>query len=258
MLWEVLIIGSFWWWILAVVWFCFLIFLIEEERGTFGTFVVLLGLTAVQLFSDFNLVGWIWKNPLWIGVGAVGYVVIGSIWATVKWTFFAKDQREKYEEEKERWLQPENLRDHASTLRSRSRAGEIEQSKAEQLKRWADALETAAANGGGELTNALKPAWTNYRVVGARYWNNPKVDEDYIPTEVPHPKNHKASIMRWGGHWPWSMFWALLNDPIRWVGKQIYKRMSILLVAIGQREFAGVEDDFMIEEDDSGQLPEAE
>lgn len=255
MLWEVLIIGSFWWWLITAGWFCFLVFLIEEEKGTVGSFFVLLGLAAVQLFSDFNLCGWMWANPMWVGIGTVGYFVIGAMWGCLKWTLFARDQRERYDEAKEYWLEPDSLKRTATNLRVRanrqgsSPGGGVSDTRKAQLIRWADALDAAAAQGGGTLTDALKPAWTNERADGMRrYQEN---ETDVMPVEVPHPKNHKARIMRWIGHWPWSAFWTVLNDPIRRICKMLYKRMTIILVSIGQRQFAGVEDDFVIEEDEN-------
>lgn len=253
MLWEVLLIGSFWWWLLSFGWFCILIFLIEEERGTLGTFTILLGLAVVQLFSDFNIVKWMWENPLWVGAGAISYFVIGAVWGTIKWTLFSKDKREKYDESKEYWLEPENLKRTATNLRSRASKKGVSDTRKAQIERWANALDAAAAQGGGVLTDALKPAWTNERADARRRWE--EEETDVMPVEIPHPKDNKARIMRWMGHWPWSMFWTMLNDPIRRIAKMVYKRMTVILVSIGQRSFAGVEDDFVIEDNEDDVAP---
>ena len=250
MLWEVLIIGSAWWWLTSFAAFCFLVYLIEEERGTFATFTMIAVAATVQLFSDFNLVKWAWENPLYVGAGILGYIVVGCIWSVTKWRFFSHNLREKYDEAKEYWLEPDNLKRTATNLRSRARKNDVADNRKTQLTRWADALEAAAAQGGGTLTDALKPAWTQERADNSRHWDSG--DTDVMPIEIPHPKNHKARIMRWGGHWPWSMFWTLLNDPLRWIGKWIYKKMTVILVGIGMNAFKGVEDDFVIETDEDG------
>ena len=249
MLWEVLLVGSLWWWVVSLGFFCFLIYLIEEEKGTGCTFTILLALGVVQCFSDFNIAAWMWANPMWVGIGAVGYFAIGAMWGVVKWTLYSKDQREKYDEAKESWLEPENLKRTATELHRQARnRSDITSKRKEQMNRWADALNAAAAQGGGTLTDALKPAWTNERAERKQNWNDHRTN--VMPLEIPHPKNNKARIMRWMGHWPWSMFWTILNDPIRRISKMVYKRMTIILVSIGQRQFAGVEDDFVIEDDD--------
>tara|TARA_Y100000034_G_scaffold103692_1_gene129575 strand:- start:45057 stop:45845 length:789 start_codon:yes stop_codon:yes gene_type:complete len=253
MLWEVLIIGSFWFWIITLGWFCLLVYLIEEERGTVGTVFVILGIAGLQCFSDFNIVGWLWKNPLYVGIGVVGYVVIGALWGLLKFRLFASDKREKYDEAKEHWLESHSLKQTARDLRTRAGRQEIADARRVQLNRWASACEAAANAGGGTLTDALKPAWTQYRADRRRHWEENETDQ--MPVEIPHPKDHKARIMRWIGHWPWSMFWTILNDPLRRIGKAIYKRMTVILVAIGQKAFQGVEDDFVIEENNTGNDP---
>jgi hypothetical protein len=248
MWWEILIVGSLWFNLMAFGWFCLLVWMIEEERGTVGSFLILAGLGVIQLFSDFNVVAWLWHNPMWVAIGAVGYFVIGAIWGTTKWTLFSRDKREKYDEEKEEWLRPDSLRNTAQRLRKRStseRNGIVTPERKAQLVRWADACTAAAAQGGGELTDALKPAWTNSRDQGSYHYE--AGERDVMPTVIPHPKDHKARILRWMGHWPWSLFWTLLNDPIRRIAKMLYKRMSIILVSIGQRSFAGTENDFVVE-----------
>jgi hypothetical protein len=141
------------------------------------------------------------------------------------------------------------LKRTATNLRSRATKSGVSDNRKAQILRWADACDAAAAQGGGTLTDALKPAWTNERAETRRRWE--EEETDVMPVEIPHPKNHKARIMRWMGHWPWSLFWTLLNDPIRRICKVLYKRMTIILVSIGQRQFAGVEDDFVIEEDEN-------
>jgi hypothetical protein len=248
MLLEFLIIGSFWWWLLSFATLCFLVFLIEEEKGAVATFALLLGVGIVQLFSDFDLVGWMWENPLSMGVGFISYFVVGAFWGTIKFRFFVCDKREQYDEAKEAWLEPDNLRNHAQQLQVRVDR-DVSDDRQAQLQRWADALENAAVMGGRELTDALKPAWTDYLAHTKQKFQQDETN--MMPVEIPHPKDHKARIMRWMGHWPWSMLWTLINDPFRRICKMLYKRMTVILVDIAQEAFAGVEDDFVIEENEA-------
>ncbi len=38
----------------------------------------------------------------------------------------------------------------------------------------------------------------------------------------PRLRDHKGQIITWMAYWPWSVFWTLLNDPIRWAFEEIY------------------------------------
>jgi len=251
MLWEVLIIGSFWFYALAFGLFVFLVCLTESEKGTWGAITLICTAGIIQLFSDFSVFGWLWDNPLWACVYFGGYFVVGAIWATIKWTLFSRNLREKYDEAKEEWLEPERLKSYAQRLKQWANK-ENNNTYRERYTRWATALENAATENAGELTDTLKPAWTHYRANpnAYRYDHIAGNQENEKPIEIPHPKHHKSKIYRWIGHWPWSLFWTFLNDPIRKICKAIYKRMSIIFVSIAQKAFKGIEDDFVVEDED--------
>lgn len=59
----------------------------------------------------------------------------------------------------------------------------------------------------------------------------------------PDPSQHTSRILTWIGHWPFSLLWTLINDPVRRMVKAIYQRLKNVYRAIGKRAFAGVEDE---------------
>jgi len=248
MWWDILVIGGLWFNLISIAWFCLLVFLIENDYGTVGGFAIFVGVAIVQLFSNFNIVGWMWANPWLILLATGGYFVIGACWGIFKWTLFARDKREKYDEEKAEWLTVDALKRTAKDLRRRvnNESHEFSPERKTQLMRWAAACDAAAAQGGGVLIDELKPAWTNSRSMSERYHYEDD-EQDVMPTVIPHPKDHTARITRWMGYWPWSLFWTILNDPIRRICKWMYKRISVVLVSIGARSFDGTEDDFVVE-----------
>lgn len=62
------------------------------------------------------------------------------------------------------------------------------------------------------------------------------------------PKNHKGDISMWIAYWPWSMTWTLLNDPIKRIGKWIYRKISGILETISATAFAGTENYLLTKE----------
>lgn len=88
-----------------------------------------------------------------------------------------------------------------------------------------------------------------------------KVEGDTIPDELkaewlgknnyysrqfikPNAKKSIALIMSWMAYWPWSMFWTLINDPIKKAFKAIFLELQVYYQRIADKAFAGLEDNF--------------
>ncbi len=54
---------------------------------------------------------------------------------------------------------------------------------------------------------------------------------------------NKPRICNWIMYWPWSLLWALINDPVRWAGRQIHKAISSAMQKISDIGFKGTEGD---------------
>ncbi|MBU1179759.1 hypothetical protein KJ885_02345 [Patescibacteria group bacterium] len=61
----------------------------------------------------------------------------------------------------------------------------------------------------------------------------------------PKARENKARILTWMIYWPWSMFWTLINDPIKRFFKFIYERLQKVYQKIADSVYKGVEDDFL-------------
>src|SRR5262245_3868069 len=59
----------------------------------------------------------------------------------------------------------------------------------------------------------------------------------------PRARQHKNSILTWMAYWPWSMFWTILNDPVRKACRFIYRHIHDYLQEISDNAFKGVEAD---------------
>ncbi len=68
-------------------------------------------------------------------------------------------------------------------------------------------------------------------------------------TTRPLVRQHKALILMWMCCWPWSLVWALLNDPIRQAFRYIYAKTAELMDAMSKKTFASTEVHLMTSEE---------
>lgn len=97
-------IGSIGFWLLFSAISLLVIFAEEAERvglalgGLIGAFV------ALALWGDFNVVKEAVENPALVAVLFAGYFVAGAVWSVIKWSFYVRDRRYRYEEDKMKFL----------------------------------------------------------------------------------------------------------------------------------------------------------
>lgn len=60
----------------------------------------------------------------------------------------------------------------------------------------------------------------------------------------PIARENKARIMSWMVYWPWSMFWTVINDPIKKAFKAIFQELQATYQRISDKAFEGIEDNF--------------
>jgi hypothetical protein len=59
----------------------------------------------------------------------------------------------------------------------------------------------------------------------------------------PKARRHKSRILVWMAYWPWSLFWTMLNDPVRKAFRYIFHHIHDYLQEISDNAFKGVEED---------------
>lgn len=59
-------------------------------------------------------------------------------------------------------------------------------------------------------------------------------------TIPPSPTEYTKTILMWIGHWPFSLLWTLVNDPVKRIVRWIYARLQVVYAAISGHNFAGV------------------
>lgn len=203
MLTSLLVVGSFWFWGLIGLETILLLLWIEWEYSGWATFSLIVTALLFQ-FNGINIFSYVTANPSIIGYGAAFYLAAGTIWSIVKWFFFTRMMRERYDDFKTNFL----LNKHVEGT-----------SIPEDLK--ADFKES--------LENIGRYSYGN--------------NENKIEIR-PQVNQHKAQIYLWMVYWPWSMIWTIINDPVRRVFRWIYTQIRATLQAISDHVWKGTENDF--------------
>lgn len=205
MIWELFLIGTFWFWALIAVEFFWLLACLHQENG-WGIGLSLLGLGAILwLFGDFNVFAWIWTNPILMLECAAGYLLIGVGWSLSRWKMFCVDVREVLQETRSEFLRDKKITEITD----------------EHRDDWRDRLRNAT--------------WPHTQ----KSWRS----IDSIDDIIPQAGEHKGTIMYWMGYWPLSMLWFFLHDMIERFFTAIYRKLKRLFQSIAQATFAGIQDD---------------
>lgn len=222
------VVGSMWFWILLFCWFCAMVYAIEKDNGMWWPTATLILMTAVLLVFGTgitDLLYWIRHNPALTAAYAVGYFIIGAVYAGMpygKWYWFVHDVLDCNRERKAVWLS--KWEDNRDELKERiddwERTGTSKHSP-DKAKQLADEY-NAWAGCGGRMTAELLPYWRDYEK-SQRF-----VDSFGQSWAISKPllRDHKSRITSWIVYWPPVLFWSLLNDPLRRIGRCLYNMMQ--------------------------------
>lgn len=85
-----------WFWIVAIETILMLRFMAKDWGGG-ATVSLIVSLLLLQFLAGVNIWGYILANPFTVILYALGYFAIGIIWSFVKWYFYLKGVKLKYE-----------------------------------------------------------------------------------------------------------------------------------------------------------------
>lgn len=230
------VVGTMWFWLLVFCWFCAMVYAIEKDRGMWWPTATLILMTAVLLLFGTgvtDLLHWMRQNPLWTGIYVVGYFIIGAVYTGMpygKWYWFVHDVLDCNRERKAVWLSrwEERYNELQATMATtaiaapeswqKNGAAQHSSTKYEALK----AEYAAWAGCGGRMTTELLP-----------YWREFEKSQQFVdtfgqswPITKPLLRAHKSRITSWIVYWPPVLFWSLLNDPLRRIGRCLYNIMQ--------------------------------
>jgi hypothetical protein len=106
---ELFMIGTFWFWALIAAEIILLFMFVEYENGFGATASLLIFGAALQWCGDVDLIGFAFGNPLRLAIVVAAYFLLGGVWGTIKWWIYAKDRLEEYEELRDEFLRDKNL-----------------------------------------------------------------------------------------------------------------------------------------------------
>ena len=204
----------------------------------------------MQLAGGVDLLNWARNHVEWLAGGAVGYLVSGTIWGVVKWYFFTKKMagatEENYKQARKDFLlkgivHPDDAPKCAPEQQLRGvfgRIGEFLYGGVQPVDSVGKPLRRINVSDATEETPVppeLRAAWQ--AVVQQGYYHNGRATINIIP---PRPNDYKSTILMWLTFWPASLFWTLLNDPVRAAFRHIYASLVRTLQDISNRAYSDV------------------
>lgn len=200
---ELFVFMSLPFWGLLLFELVFLFSCVSYKTNTPAIISILLLLVVLQFFGQIPIFQFIYENPLVILIYFLSYLLIGIIWAVIKWYLFVVDNYHKYDE----------LMDSFIGIKKSERA-EIVKNKLtpEQIKEW-------------KIFFSKNSRFSEYN-----FWG---VYQEYNLIDYkPNPKNYKNNITNWLMLWPFSLLNTLFADFLFKLFKHIYNCIKEFLTKI--------------------------
>jgi hypothetical protein len=106
---ELFVIGTFWFWMLVAAEIIMLFVFIDNENGIGATISVLVFGALLQWFGNVDIITYIRMNPTFIVSCLAAYFACGAVWGVVKWWIFCRDKLEEYEETRAEFFRSKNI-----------------------------------------------------------------------------------------------------------------------------------------------------
>lgn len=164
-----------------------------------------------------NFFTYTYNHLLSVLLYVAGYFLVGAAWSAGKWWFYTKNLSDKYLEIRGQFLRSCNVR--SDNFSSNSPL------PAELKEKWEESLKNSYSHYGHSFTLNSSGG------------------------VVPNAYDHKSTILMWMGHWPLSMFWTLMNDPVKRLLKFMYARLARLYEYIAISNFKNTANDFLTPEE---------
>ena len=209
MLYELIHVGSIFFWIATVVAMIALMYSIECNSGGGSFFAVGVYLALIHVFGDAKWVQWMWLNPLHTAIVIASYFAIGTGWSVAKWALFVKDKSVETQEKYTQLKVDFQLR-HNLDVTVDSNDAPIPASHAIRFKEYVKSLE----------------------------------ERRVLSLTPPLVREHKERILTWMSFWPFSIVWSILDDFVKRSFVTIYNFISTTMQRISNRLYRGVQDQF--------------
>lgn len=231
-MWEVFAIGTFWFYLLVATYIVTSIFLMEMNRVLLTTLVTIGTVVIITFMGNKEILSWTTLHPWYVASGFLAYILIGVVWAIIKWSFYTREIEEFIQESKVKWvfdlqgrLDEDNRRsylneqqkvDYIASIQSREPVGVA-------IQEWDKYVL--------DYEIRRRSLRTNWRI--PKPLSRPKTMEE-IKTFV---DENKSKVVGWMTYWFSSLVWTFLNDPLRRLMKYLFYRIRGILEAIAARTF---------------------
>lgn len=216
---EFIVLGGILFWIITALLLAGVFTSIYQDNGSWATGSLVFYFVIMLVFGQFNMIGFISANPIILLIVLASYFIAGIFWTFMKWRFYVSDERRKFDDHKEEWLENQGISDGKIT---------------DDLKaRWTDEARNYACNcSESPINNTFK--------------NELKTGTQIVNSIKPRVRRNKSKIIFWLTYWPFSLVYALLYDATVAAWNYIYHGIGKRLQKISDNKFQDIDADFDI------------
>jgi hypothetical protein len=202
-------------WVLTAALVVSVIISLEKSylKVSFASVVIYLFLLEVVLKIGFF--SWLYHNPMYAGVGVVGFFIGATAIVWPKWKWLCDDELDRVEE-----LLKEFLNNLISQDGMYSRGEKLNPEVITYAKE-------------GKLHPSMATKFKEYALEKLTRERGYRVNQF-----TPQISDHKEQVLAWMIFWPIVLVWSLFDDVIRKICRSIYNRIAGLLQKISDRTFA--------------------
>lgn len=182
-------------------------------------------------------------NPLpllkWVGI----YLGAGIVWSFCKWYFYLRNAFVKFNEKKQKYLSESSTANLPETLSKDEKDKILKERVNYQLKEYYDRYDKIIR---------ITLLGTIETIKFEKIQNSTRTNKLSTTEEVlihkyeivnPQASNNKALITTWITHWPVSMIWTLINDPIKKLINHIFEFIKSAFQSISDKMFKSLKAD---------------
>lgn len=178
---------------------------LEFEKNFFALISIFATFTFLHYAGAWDVVGFAKEHQWAMALYFLGYFAAGAVWSLVKWKLFVNRSGELYKDKRGEFAGRRGLSvDAEFTL--------------EQKMEWKSVVDNYHSHN-ADLDLGI-----------SGFSNDCNKNVDAMAAVVVDAC--KGRILAWIGYWPWSLLWTVVDDPIRKIGRKIYRTLKGLYIGI--------------------------
>lgn len=221
--------GTIGFWLLLAATAIAVLSLIEYEFTITAALSVLASLLLLQFFGDVRIFSHLFTNPWLIPVYIAVYAACGILWSVVKWYLLVTENDEENLERTAQFLRQKGISeivvpDHLKYEWYFFIRDQRYSTSYEDLKR--SFLKSKGIYDKDLVPENIKDALQQFLKETYEAIPNPSL--------APQWRKYKNKIASWIVHWPWSLIWTLLDDPIKRFLRFVFRHLPKIYDAVSQ------------------------